>query len=193
VALSLDQLVSYAEGAGFSGDSANTAAAIAMAESGGDPDAINYSDPGGSYGLTQINGAAWGSSAEDTLGDPQEAFDQMFAISNGGTNFSPWSSYNNGSYLPFLNSILGDDSADTGAEGNLLGGTTGGGTAAGLNALSSLNPSSWIGDVESWFETGLYFILGIVLIGIGAFFIAKPKVGETIRSTVSRSAKAAIA
>lgn len=96
-----NDMLGFAQDAGFTGNSANIAAAIGMAESGGDPYAVNSSDPnGGSYGLTQINGIWPG--AQNTLGDPSAAFSQMFNISQGGTNFNPWGSYTNNSYQAFL-------------------------------------------------------------------------------------------
>lgn len=96
-----NDMLGFAQDAGFTGNSANIAAAIGMAESGGDPYAVNSSDPnGGSYGLTQINGIWPG--AQNTLGDPGAAFSQMFNISQGGTNFNPWGSFTNNSYQAFL-------------------------------------------------------------------------------------------
>lgn len=75
------------------------AAAIAMAESGGNPDAINYSDPhGGSFGLWQIN-AVHGSLATT---DPNANAAAAVAISNNGLNWYPWSTYGSGKYLDYL-------------------------------------------------------------------------------------------
>ena len=56
-AYSLSQMIQMAENAGFSGDDAAHIAAIAMAESGGDPNATGRA---GEVGLTQINPHAWG-------------------------------------------------------------------------------------------------------------------------------------
>jgi hypothetical protein len=182
VVYTLAQLRQFAEGAGFSGSSADTAAAIAMAESGGDPYAINYADPGGSYGLTQINGAAHGATAANTLGNPSEAFAQMFSISNGGTNFSPWSTFNSGAYLPFLSQLgggSGDQTFGIGAApgGDPLGGSSGsfsGQTATG-QATSSQSPLSAIfSAVQTMFQTGGIMLLGAVLIAIGAWYLARP-------------------
>lgn len=99
---SYPQLVQFANNAGFSGDSANTAAAIAMAESSGDSTQINTQDPGNSYGLLQINGAAWGQSEAQASLDPQTAFNNAYSISGSGTNFTPWSTYNSGAYSKYL-------------------------------------------------------------------------------------------
>ena len=194
MAFSLSQLLSYAQGAGFTGQSANTAAAIAMAESGGNPNAINYSDPGGSYGLTQINGAAWGPGATSTLGNPSEAFNQMFNISQGGTNFTPWSTFNNGSYLNFLNGVgsatgssggLGSGLGNFGAGSwmqNLFGGPNSPvGSQLGSGGITSLAGGSGSSQT-SWLASIGYFLLGLVLLGIGAFLLAKEHTPALMRT-----------
>jgi len=91
--LSAAQIYQFAINAGFTGQSAQIITAIALAESGGNPSNINYGDPLGSYGLTQINGAAWGLSTAQSALDPQTALNLAYSISNGGTNFTPWSTF----------------------------------------------------------------------------------------------------
>lgn len=200
-----DQLVGFAQGAGFQGSSANTIAAIALAESGGDPNAINYSDPGGSYGLTQINGAAHGPTAVNTLGNPQEAFAQAFAISNGGSSFTPWSTYNSGAYLPFLpggssgsGNVVSTNASGMvtgintgflgrlgGGLGGILGGSSSGSGSQGLTGstatgqpVTSQSPLSAIfASVSNLFQQGGLLILGAILVAIGAWYTAKPKGG----------------
>ena len=67
------------------------AASVAMAESGGNPDAIS---PTNDYGLWQINGS-WGNMA--TL-DPMGSAHSAVYISNDGTNWTPWTTYTSGAY-----------------------------------------------------------------------------------------------
>jgi hypothetical protein len=98
---SFAQLVGLAQTAGFTGSAANTAAAIALAESGGDPTQINTADPGGSYGLLQINQAAHPGTAQTAL-DPLGSFQLGYEISNGGQNFAPWTTYKTGAYQQYL-------------------------------------------------------------------------------------------
>lgn len=104
--LSFGQMKQYALNAGFTGSNANTITAIAMAESSGNPNAIAYNDGGkgyNSYGLTQINAVnnrTVGNAANAT--DPQTAFNMAYTLSNGGTNFQPWSTYNSGAYAKYL-------------------------------------------------------------------------------------------
>lgn len=100
-ALSYSQIKQYAINAGFRGQAADTITAISLAESSGNPYAYNGRDPaGGSYGLTQINGVHHG--AITAYGDPQTALNLAYSVSNGGTNFRPWSTYTNGTYETYL-------------------------------------------------------------------------------------------
>lgn len=86
--------------AGYSPQSATTQAAIDMGESGGNPRAYNPNDPGGSYGLGQVNAKAH-PDMRMTF-DPTENMRQQFQISKGGTDFTPWSVYKSGAYQRYL-------------------------------------------------------------------------------------------
>lgn len=108
--LTMEQLVGIAKGAGFSDDNAVIAAAIAMAESGGNSNAHNPKPPDNSYGLWQINmigdlGPArrkqYGLSSNEQLFDPVTNAKIAFRIS-GGSNFSPWTTYTGGKYKSHL-------------------------------------------------------------------------------------------
>lgn len=110
------QLKELALSVGFNEKNASIAAAVAMAESSGDSsnDTIKsglYAKNGEtSYGLWQINmtGALGperikqlGLSSYKDLYDPVTNARAAFKLS-GGSNWSPWSAYNNGKHLPFL-------------------------------------------------------------------------------------------
>jgi LysM repeat protein len=79
------------ESAGGSSSAAFTAAEIAMAESGGNPNALS---PTNDYGLWQINGSN-GSLA--TL-DPYQNAKSAIALSGNGTNWDAWTTYTSGAY-----------------------------------------------------------------------------------------------
>jgi Lysozyme like domain len=68
------------------------AAEIAMAESGGNPNAIS---PTNDYGLWQINGSH---GAEASL-IPVVNARAAIAISNNGTNWDQWTTYTSGAYI----------------------------------------------------------------------------------------------
>jgi len=96
---------------------APTAAAIALAESGGNPDAIlntaypgrpNYRPPSSgaspefSVGLWQVNLLAHPNYTEAQMLTPARAAAAAVAISSSGSNFQPWSTYTSGAYLTHL-------------------------------------------------------------------------------------------
>ncbi len=79
------------EAAGGNSADAFMAAEIAMAESGGNPNAIS---PTADYGLWQINES---NGALATLNPYQNARSAV-VLSNDGTNWSPWTTYYSGAY-----------------------------------------------------------------------------------------------
>lgn len=117
------------------------AAAIAMAESGGDPLAFNQADPsGGSRGLWQINGVHGAQSSFDTMTNARAAV----AISNNGTSWQPWGAFTNGSYRQFLNpNVKPDPNVNVNGTAQTVADTFGtannpGGTQAETVACSTL-------------------------------------------------------
>lgn len=113
--LSYNEILGYAQTAGF-GDDAPTAAAIALAESGGDPTAYNKEeqavghhgrtdaeDGKGSYGLMQIYLFMHPEFEGQDLTDPQTNMNAGFSVySNAGNGFRPWSTFSSGAYEEFL-------------------------------------------------------------------------------------------
>lgn len=104
--LNAAQIQGYAAAAGFSGAALATAVAIALAESSGNPAAVNPNDPGGSYGLWQINMAAHPEFAGLNLADPQTNANCAFQVYlQAGGSFTPWSTYGSGAYTAYLASV----------------------------------------------------------------------------------------
>ena len=90
-AYSCSGLESLWEEAGGSSGTAFMAAEIAMAESGGNPNAVSPTDD---FGLWQINGSHGSEATLDPLGNARAAV----AISGGGGNWGPWTTYTTGAY-----------------------------------------------------------------------------------------------
>lgn len=115
--LSFSDLQGYAANAGFSGDDLNTACAIALAESSGNPSAVGDLNitPGGSIGLWQINLKAHPEYNANELTDPQTNANAAFAVYSAAGGFSPWSTYNSGAYQSYLPASTSptSDGADT--------------------------------------------------------------------------------
>lgn len=109
--MNLPELRELLRDVGFPEDSIDTGAAIAMAESDGDPDAKNivtaaqaqaWNDahpgqprhgPERSFGLFQVNTLAHPSYDEARLADPDYNARAALLISSGGKNWHPWSTY----------------------------------------------------------------------------------------------------
>jgi len=106
--------------AGFTGSALATAYGIAKAESGGRSNAYNPRGKDLSYGLFQINmlgnlgperlNKEWKTAGGDTfkLGSEQDLFDPIknaqvaYHMSNGGKDWSHWTTYTSGKYKAFL-------------------------------------------------------------------------------------------
>ena len=105
--MNIDQLRTLAASVGF--PNPGTAAAIAMAESRGNPSAQNIvtnpapgNGPERSFGLWQINTLAHPQYDEQSLLNPTYNAQAAFAVSKGGTDFTPWSTYNHGDYEQYM-------------------------------------------------------------------------------------------
>ena len=107
--MTLAELRALALGAGFVNPS--LAAAVAMAESGGDPHA--QGDPRGaflaapngastSFGLWQIHVPAHPQYDAQSLLDPLYNAAAALSISSGGRSWSAWSTYTDGSYAQYM-------------------------------------------------------------------------------------------
>jgi Lysozyme like domain len=106
-ALTLDQLRELARRTGFSNPS--LAAAVAMAESAGDPNAMHIvTDPGPgalpeqSIGLWQINVLAWPAFDATRLRDPTYNAQAAKLISESPRGWNHWSKYTSGEYLAYM-------------------------------------------------------------------------------------------
>ncbi len=104
--LSAAQIANYAQNAGFWGSDLNSAVAVALAESGGNPNALGDIGIGqGSFGLWQINSKYHPEYGPDftLLYDPQTNANAAYSVyARAGYNFQPWSTYKSGAYLAFV-------------------------------------------------------------------------------------------
>lgn len=104
-ALSASDIRSFAANAGFEGDDLNTAVAVALAESSGNPNAVGDLSitPGGSVGLWQINLRWHPEYTKEQLQDPQTNANAAHAVfQDAGNSFTPWSTFKSGAYLAYM-------------------------------------------------------------------------------------------
>lgn len=107
--LSASQIAGYAKNAGVTGQNIAIATAIALAESGGRTDVVGGPNSNGTYdyGVWQINGSHKDLLSGHDWKDPAQNATMMFTLSSGGTNWKPWSTFNNGKYLLHLSQANG--------------------------------------------------------------------------------------
>jgi hypothetical protein len=137
--------------AGFQGSAAQTMYAIVMAESGANTTAHNNKRPDDSYGLAQVNMIdslgpqrmqQFGLKSATDLFDPLTNLKVAYALSNGGTNFSPWTTYTSGKYQQYMGQTgaqVHSSGAGWGGGGGSGGGSSGGGFGGGGSASGGPN------------------------------------------------------
>jgi len=100
--MNFTQLRDLARSVGFPEDSLDIAAAVALAESSGNPNAVGDPQYGYSYGLWQINLPAHPNYDPQSLFDPTYNAKAAFDISSGGDNWEPWTTYRTGAYEKYM-------------------------------------------------------------------------------------------
>jgi hypothetical protein len=98
--LTLAQLRDLATRVGF--PDPTLAAAVAMAESGGNAGAVGDVSLGRSIGLWQINLRAHPQYSELGLVDPTTNARAALAVSRNGVDWSPWTTFRNGDHLRYM-------------------------------------------------------------------------------------------
>lgn len=163
---------------------AGMAAAIAQAESKGDPNAVNKNTNGSiDRGLWQINSVHGAQSTFNKTANVKAAI----AISKNGTDWTPWSTYNNGAYKPYFDALPATlkEGIDEGkAAGDYPGVSTVKKAVSGtVDAATST--ASALGSIAAFFTTlgnaSVWFRIGKVLVGVflglfGLVVLIKPKV-----------------
>lgn len=150
--LSAEEIKAYAAQAGFSGRDLSIAVAVAFAESGGDPNAINDKNRNGStdYGLFQINSIHKSILAGGQWNNPADNAKMAYKVfSDAGKKWRPWAAYNNGSYLQFLGKAMAADTATVPNAPNYQNVGVVGGAVDGIKAVVEfaqfiVNPRNWV-------------------------------------------------
>jgi hypothetical protein len=110
--------------------------AIAMAESRGNPAAVSPPNVGGpapgsrDHGLFQVNDKYHPIARTPRVYDAKANAQYAWSLTNGGTKFRDWSTYNDGAYKKYLDSSIGDANASVHQGGGGHGGGGGGGAMA---------------------------------------------------------------
>ncbi len=132
VRLTANQIANHARAAGLPCNTIVTATAVALGESDGYTRATHYNADSVDRGIWQINSKYWPMYSETCVFDAACNAKAMAAISNNGSNWTPWLAYTNGRYQMFWND------AQAGYDQGVTGCTAGGGNSGG----SSPRPST---------------------------------------------------
>lgn len=186
MAISQSELYNLARSQGLSDDRAKVAAAIAMGESGGNPNAHNTNASTGdnSYGLWQINMLGkmgperlkqFGISSNDQLFDPATNAKAMAILSKQGADFNPWSVFKNGSYLKYMDNPVKNEDVSKGSPWwqkvlNVVSpvSNVGNGVPNPIDGLASIGDATaktarWVSDSKNWIR--------VAYVGGGAFLV----------------------
>jgi hypothetical protein len=184
MALSRSELAKLASDAGFTGDNVNIAAAVALAESGGNPRAYNGKGADRSYGLMQINmiGAmgpdrrkTYGLKSNDDLFDPKTNMRVAYGIYKG-SGWKAWTTYTRGTYKQYLDadapSILPATAEAPGRIDPVLG------VGDAINAFGK-TLFNGIANISGVVIAAVFIVLGVVLLSRN--IIPVGKVAKTIK------------
>lgn len=182
------QVYAALRAAGASDDAARILTEIAGAESGDNDTALGdvkleNGTWGPSYGAFQIR-TVKGDTGKGTDRDisylagglPAQAAAAL-KISSNGTDFTPWTTFNNGSYLGQATNV----NADIGAP------AAGSPTSVSTAGLSIPGVSGVLGDVRSLVIEAGFALLGLALIGVAVAHLAGPAV-ESAGKTAGKAA-----
>lgn len=197
--LSDAQIASAAAAAGFPKDEIATAVAVALAESGGNPLAVNASEPDGSVsrGLWQINSVHASLLASNDWRDPAGNAKMAFIIwQRAGGKWTPWGAFNNQSFR--LHLTRGQAVAGASGAGVISAGLpnpldAANSVAEGISALSRIfgnvsNPHNWIRMTT--IGAGLVVLL-ILAVQLLKNTVAAKTAGKAVGAVVGKVPKAA--
>lgn len=200
------EIVSLAKDMGLNDSRARIAAAIAMAESGGNPNAVVHDSDDDSYGLWQINMKGtmgpdrrrkYGLPNNEALLDPRRNGMVMADLSQHGGNFSAWTTYTSGKYKQFVDGkSLAEKAADlvTGAKdaaGNAYDNAMDVGRAAGTIANATEKTAKWVSDSKNWVR--IAYVGGgslVVIVASVALLRSTPAGGKAVSLVTKRAKKA---
>lgn len=188
------QLEAIAEQGGFPASMAPLMAAIAMAESSGNPNATNPSDNGGtqtSWGLWQISDGTHNQPVANIL-DPVVNAQQAWAKYNS-QGLGAWGTYTSGAYKSYMQGQVPPDLNI----GPPAGGGSGGGSGAGASSASLLDPSTWfnsflspLADVTNYGVWVAITASGVVLMGAGILLMFRTAAAPAMNKMVGQYAGA---
>lgn len=184
--------------AGGNPQNASTASAIAMAESGGNPDSKNDSNSNGTTdrGLWQINSVHGGLSTFDPLANARAAV----SISSNGANWRPWCvAWSDGACGGTFMGAGSPVFKFLGLGGDAASSTAGGAPSSQFQTTglltSALNPSEWanaiLQPIGVWLYAGVLVGMGVAMMGVAFWLLFREtQLGAAIEGKAIRTTKA---
>lgn len=204
------QIYTLAKNAGLTEARARTAAAIAMAESGGNEKAEVHDSDDDSYGLWQINYKGSLKVARTAQFGPGSGLlngaknaQAMSTISHQGQNFTPWTTYTSGKYKTFLsNTVNAVDVTPGGVASNLLlnssnlvtnplGTIKDTADAARTTAAIFIRGAEWFANPKNWIRV-TYVMAGSIVAIAGLITIVKSTEAGQAAGVAAKKTGAAI-
>ena len=195
-----EQIKASASRAGFIGPDINTIAAIANAESNRNVSATTH-EPNGttSYGVYQINSIWLGNTVDGTKVTVSNLHDLDFSSKVAyyifkKSGFNAWTTYKTGVYKKYLTDVS-STSVDNATilSPSTMAEDTGYSTSATYATNTGVLSDDWnkhMKDITKIFTDSKYFILGLVLLALGAtiyvrsFNASIPNVGKVTKKLV---------
>lgn len=163
--LSFGELSALARSAGWVGADATVAAAVAMAESRGDPTAVNTSS--NCIGLWQVNANVHRQYDPTRLKEPAYNAAAAYAIWKG-SGWGAWTTHTGGQYKQFLD---GTDSGEVSA------------TTAALPGLGTVDALAGLTDLKFWIRA-VMVLTGIGLCGVGVTMLVSRAGAAAVRKVL---------
>lgn len=186
------QIAQMMRNAGFPASAIPTGVAIVHAESGANPQAVNHANTNGTqdYGLFQINSVHSQLLQAGNWSNPQSNVNMAYQVwKNAGGKWTPWSTYNSGSYQKFLGA--GQAVSGVGPTSNTT--TTNGGTNATNASFGSwIASKAGINVPPNLGIRSLWFLLGIALLIVGLIITFRRPITTVSEQGVKAAATAAL-
>jgi hypothetical protein len=190
--LSDKELAGVAVAAGFTGQNVTIAVAVALAESGGNPNATHTNTNGSTdYGLWQINSVHKDLLQKSNWRDPVTNGRMAHSVwSQAGGKWTPWATYNHGTYRLFLARATAASGAPV-APGASSGSTPVEATGApGTNLGDAV---AKLQDVSGWYRVLFVVVGGVLLLWTIAKLTGNNQLSPLSKGLIKAGAKAAIA
>ena len=155
--------------------------AVALAESGGNPNATNHNRNGSTdYGLFQINSIHKSILASGTWSNPVDNAKMALRVyREAGNSWRPWVAYKSGSYRKFYNA---SDKGDGKTKDDIQTGIDEGGIGERRDDIDNASMLSlgFIGDKAFWTRFGIG-LLAAALIVTGVIIVFRQPIGKGVK------------